>query len=1321
MSSRRKSSVPRSKKGESVASRSQKGERVVSDSPYVQQNIFADASVTKLAADLRARRPALRCLSSLLPKMPFYASAIYKSESLSEWLQETMGSVSDGADFVFEFAKYLDWWERTGVYQDRVEGKPDSRRKNKEARLLVRRFGLEKTKITPAPDQFQSIQGKTSLTWTETHQWLILLRFFDVLVHLRGIVDEDFERVPPSPALLLSLTRGLGQSWLSMRVDWQAALKDCAAALTAAGRLEMVSQPPPAPRQQIEGGTGSDSAAEQTRGSPEHSTPASAFSSAAAPSADQPRGSLEQSSPDHGMDNNSFAANGTSSTPEASPTSSTRLSFMSAASGDSETMNVLFSKFDKMALTAAFERIIPSIKKIDSQSQYLAMHLATDWMAPRYIYQPFMLMLMYSPLFVLARTRLYSAPLHSMASAFEIFKAMGNVGKPVSLQVLEKSIWALVLQVAHGASVSDVLPVYMAVWISDIDSDQVTACKSWLDDFGLKAAAAKEGPVQDWDDEDEIQLLREYTSQRDEHREWKTEINDNGKRSLSSPGLQPAGKRKARARNGASKGGDQARPSAGPSATHARSVSLSSIASTQRASQEPAKNKARSRQGAEDNGDQEDEDDEDEDKNDEDNEEDEDDAEEEGEDQDQEQVAGGVKNKTKKRVAEQDEEDEDEDEEDEEEDEEGEDEDVVDDGEGADDDDENITAPKAPGDASIYDEMFSDRLTPLLDDNDAQGASTGVAVAEQGAQPMDVDGDDATRAADSQPSFIPPASSSRSRDFSQKDASPGDERGGNQQESSVPAGNAATPRSVPAYVPVPVTVPMWSSAGLQSVTWAPLRSRTFDMFTLLSEKISTTYAPGSQSSAIRVFTPSEFSALDTRAALDVFSKHHVLVRGGDVDLFWSWGLAALSALRPVHGTTVQVQDPIASYAGPGFATITVPLHELVKVGQKDSGKVWNCLDIPLGERRLSLLPHVSDPRTFNIFPLLYNVAVQDLQSMGTENADDIRKKMHWALAGVAGADTLQHIDTGGFATVVHVLSGTKMWAIGSRVDGTAFANHSHALGKSAQESDWHSLRDQSIRWESMLLEAGDVLFMRPGPHMVHTISSSVCYGEYFLTPSTLVDHITSYVLSRMADLVATNDRIDNGSLYLAIPSWWWWGDIAAGEDDYDPSARASRPSLADDPRAYVAVLGFHVFQTMLAITSFEKIPVGRVRIEHAGERVSREPAERLHEWICHQGIVARKGEDVDINMDDKERIQRLRDIILDFGIGIYAMAAEHSRTEPTFDLAFVRNRLGNDARAAYNVPMTKWLNKADLDPRLLIPDLQFYRASKPGLLFAFHT
>ena len=91
-----------------------------------------------------------------------------------------------------EFAKYLDWWERTGVYRDGNESKT---RKNREIRCLIRRFGLDDDDVTPSPEEFLTISAQTSLIWTETHQWLYLLRFFDVLADLRGVRDPIVDRV----------------------------------------------------------------------------------------------------------------------------------------------------------------------------------------------------------------------------------------------------------------------------------------------------------------------------------------------------------------------------------------------------------------------------------------------------------------------------------------------------------------------------------------------------------------------------------------------------------------------------------------------------------------------------------------------------------------------------------------------------------------------------------------------------------------------------------------------------------------------------------------------------------------------------------------------------------------------------------------------------------------------------------------------------------------------------------------------------------------------------------------------------------------------
>lgn len=112
-------------------------------------------------------------------------------------------------------------------------------------------------------------------------------------------------------------------------------------------------------------------------------------------------------------------------------------------------------------------------------------------------------------------------------------------------------------------------------------------------------------------------------------------------------------------------------------------------------------------------------------------------------------------------------------------------------------------------------------------------------------------------------------------------------------------------------------------------------------------------------------------------------------------------------------------------------------------------------------------------RSFNVLPFAFNVADQDPVSF--KEAGDVRAKLHWALAGVANADSMQHVDTGGYGTVVHVLSGKKLWAVGSRRDGSAFANKSTCIVRDAGADDWISFDDPEIHWECIMLEAGDML------------------------------------------------------------------------------------------------------------------------------------------------------------------------------------------------------------------------------------------------------
>ncbi|KZV60655.1 hypothetical protein PENSPDRAFT_694078 [Peniophora sp. CONT] len=1225
-------------------------ERVPSTSPYVSSNIFRDASVTALADNLRAKRPALRVQSSLLKKLPFLYSAIFKEQSLNEWLQRELSCPAEDDDFLFEYAKYLDWWERSGVYQDVSDGK--DRRKLKELRLTIRRYGLEKEEISPSPDQFISIQNRGALTWTDTHQWLILLRFFDVLADLRGLPTSSTDHVPPSPSILLALTDSVSSPWLGMRVDWQASVNAAIAVVKAAKSVHPRDNAGPsgAPLQiqgDVTSTSGDGSLAPIDQSSVSQETPASTFAHPLSPVSEEPPASTS-----------------------AQPSSSAAV--VSRAIPD---MDLLFSKFDKMALTAAFESIVPSVKKADQTSQYLAMRVniqlaalvvnyiqtnvhetehfflgelsaklpgeKADWMSTRYIYQSFMVMITYSPLFLLSRTRLYSSPLPNLAVAFEIFKAMGNVGKPEPLKLLERSIWGMVLQVAQGADVEEILPVYMSAWVTDLDGPAVTECKSWLDDFGLNAAAQTQGPIQDWDDVDLLQVGKDYIAQRDENRVWKLEINEHGKRSRS-PTLN---------RDAVDKRPPRKKPTRPVSDAKVKRSSTSARGTEDRRSTRkapPAGSSSRSR----------------------------------------------TQPPSRARA--------------------------------------DSRGDRASGDEDAEDSddpINGSRLTPASDDGLVEALagqshlvdSEGLDKGSRGHSPMDVDGDangprvelpdDDVSPLQVGPSFSRAKAGGKALRASSRDES-------ELVQASIPRARAMSqPVSRPVFVGSPVEVPAWSAQGMEKLKWTPSRQNTNNLFELLSQRAVTDYAPGTENSAISVFSATEFSALSSSEVAEIFSKRSIVIRGGEVDPFWSWGFAAFSAIRPITGT-INVQDAVESFTSEGFlSTFPISVSEFVKAGMPDGGRRMNCLDLPVGERRLRNIPHIAGHGTFNVLPYLFNVAAQD----NMLNVSEAVKKLHWALAGVAGAETTQHIDSGGYSTVVEVLSGRKLWAVGVREDGVAFSNDSHCFALATEEGDWQSIDCKGMRWESLMLHAGDAFIMRPGPHMVYTPESSLCYGEYVITPTTMVEQATSFAMTLIGDNIVTNDRIPEAlPLHLAFSSWWWHGDLECEGEVFDPSARACRPDLQLHPEIYVALFSMNVFQTTLAATTYdeEELKSLGVTLEYVGERIYRNECERIYEWVLRQGIIARQGVTVDRDASDDDRVALLREIVLDYGRGIFKMSVEHARTNSNFASASLRKRLLLDARSAYKVTKD-FIDRIAFNAMPLIPAVVFVPSPRPDLTFAF--
>ena len=124
-------------------------------------------------------------------------------------------------------------------------------------------------------------------------------------------------------------------------------------------------------------------------------------------------------------------------------------------------------------------------------------------------------------------------------------------------------------------------------------------------------------------------------------------------------------------------------------------------------------------------------------------------------------------------------------------------------------------------------------------------------------------------------------------------------------------------------------------------------------------------------------------------------------------------------------------------------------------------------------------------------------------------------------------------------------------------------------------------------------------------------------------------------------------------------------------------------------------------------------------MDHAGSYLYRDETERVMEWVCRQGIVAKKGTTVDPDMSDDDRTDLLRELVLDFGRGMFKMAVDYSRTNPHFALSAMRKRLLSDARGAFGVTAKQWLDKVEFVAGPLISDLVFVSSPRPQLEFSF--
>ena len=102
-----------------------------------------------------------------------------------------------------------------------------------------------------------------------------------------------------------------------------------------------------------------------------------------------------------------------------------------------------------------------------------------------------------------------------------------------------------------------------------------------------------------------------------------------------------------------------------------------------------------------------------------------------------------------------------------------------------------------------------------------------------------------------------------------------------------------------------------------------------------------------------------------------------------------------------------------------------------------------------------------------------------------------------------------------------------------------------------------------------------------------------------------------------------------------------------------------------------------------------------------------------------QGLILREGQHIAGDHSDQDRIDALRDITLDFGRGMWEMAADHARTNKKISTPSLHARLSNDAKSAYGVSAKDWLDNIEFNRMPLVPRVTFSPSPRPDLKFAF--
>ncbi|KAK0224379.1 hypothetical protein IW262DRAFT_1459431 [Armillaria fumosa] len=248
----------------------------------------------------------------------------------------------------------------------------------------------------------------------------------------------------------------------------------------------------------------------------------------------------------------------------------------------------------------------------------------------------------------------------------------------------------------------------------------------------------------------------------------------------------------------------------------------------------------------------------------------------------------------------------------------------------------------------------------------------------------------------------------------------------------------------------------------------------------------------------------------------LLQTQHVYVTGVTTNLDWGWNLDCMKRIGNVD-VIREVQDHSKSDNINADLHVFLSLREVLEHGKRGSrGLVVNALDLPIPEKPLEDVFFIQEVMS-------QSMAFNQTREMPMDIFENVYPKSSttWALASTAASMTSIHTDCMGVGTVVHPMTGIKIWFLFRRRN-TRLPN-----GNIKEFSaDWGPgfIPDPDV-WdaEMLVLEPGTTLFMRPNTHhSVVTIENCIISGQHFYVTSCIEDTVVGFIHTRLWQYIITN-------------------------------------------------------------------------------------------------------------------------------------------------------------------------------------------------------